>query len=164
MVLLLLFFHPQVYEVLKLLNELLPTSARDLDAQQVSDKEAFLVNCPSLLQKFGMDILPLLIQVGFWIFLFNWFLFFFHGFVIFSATLGQVVNSGANLYVCYGCLSVVNKLVYLSKSDMLLELLKNANISRWTRFLVFLLENLNYILTQAQIYLSNWQLFGWSIH
>ncbi|XP_050242873.1 E3 ubiquitin-protein ligase UPL4 isoform X2 [Quercus robur] len=92
----------QVYEVLKLLNELLPTSARDLDAQQVSDKEAFLVNCPSLLQKFGMDILPLLIQV---------------------------VNSGANLYVCYGCLSVVNKLVYLSKSDMLLELLKNANIS-----------------------------------
>jgi len=65
MVLLLLFFHPQVYEVLKLLNELLPTSARDLDAQQVSDKEAFLVNCPSLLQKFGMDVLPLLIQVGF---------------------------------------------------------------------------------------------------
>ncbi|GLT72296.1 hypothetical protein SLA2020_442450 [Shorea laevis] len=92
----------QVYEVLKLLYELLPTSARDPDAQQVSDKESFLVNSPSLLQKFGMDVLPLLIQV---------------------------VNSGANLYVCYGCLSVIDKLVYFSKSDMLLELLKNANIS-----------------------------------
>ncbi|KAG7964552.1 hypothetical protein I3843_09G176100 [Carya illinoinensis] len=92
----------QVYEVLKLLNELLPSTARDQDAQQVLDKESFLVNSPSLLQKFGMDILPLLIQV---------------------------VNSGANLYVCYGCLSVINKLVYFSKSDMLLELLKNTNIS-----------------------------------
>ncbi|KAB1223893.1 E3 ubiquitin-protein ligase UPL4 [Morella rubra] len=92
----------QVYEVLKLLNELLPTSARDPDAQQLSDKECFLVNCPGLLQKFGMDILPLLIQV---------------------------VNSGANLYVCYGCLSVINKLVYFGKSDMLLEVLKNVNIA-----------------------------------
>lgn len=53
-----------------------------------------------------------------------------HGLVIFPSPLIQVVNSGANLYVCYGCLSVINKLVYFSKSDMLLELLKNANISR----------------------------------
>jgi E3 ubiquitin-protein ligase TRIP12 len=65
MVVLLLFSYSQVYEVLKLLYELLPTSARDPDAQQVSDKESFLVNSPSLLQKFGMDVLPLLIQVGF---------------------------------------------------------------------------------------------------
>lgn len=65
MVVLLLFFLSQVYEVLKLLYELLPTSARDRDAQQVSDKESFLVNSSSLLQKFGMDVLPLLIQVGF---------------------------------------------------------------------------------------------------
>ncbi|KAJ7977013.1 E3 ubiquitin-protein ligase UPL4 [Quillaja saponaria] len=92
----------QVYEVLKLLNELLPTSARDQDDQQVLNKEAFLLDHPDLLQKFGMDLLPLLIQV---------------------------FNSGANVYVCYGCLSIVNKLVYLSKSNILVELLKNANIS-----------------------------------
>lgn len=42
----------------------------------------------------------------------------------------QVVNSGANLYICYGCLSVINKLISLSTSDMLVELLRNANISR----------------------------------
>lgn len=58
-------FFPQVYEVLKLLNELLPTSAGDQDDPQLSDKESFLVNQPDLLQKFGMDILPLLIQVLF---------------------------------------------------------------------------------------------------
>ncbi|KAG4152318.1 hypothetical protein ERO13_D04G115800v2 [Gossypium hirsutum] len=40
----------------------------------------------------------------------------------------QVVNSGANIYVCYGCLSVISKLVVLSKPDMLGELLKTANI------------------------------------
>ncbi|KAJ9184255.1 hypothetical protein P3X46_004000 [Hevea brasiliensis] len=92
----------QVHEVLKLLNELLPPVAKDQDVQQeVSEKESFLVNHPDLLHKFGSDILPMLIQV---------------------------VNSGANLYVCYGCVSVVKKLVYFSKSDMLVELLKNANI------------------------------------
>ncbi|KAF5737581.1 hypothetical protein HS088_TW13G00466 [Tripterygium wilfordii] len=91
----------QVHEVLKLLNELLPTSDRDQCVQQLSDKESFLVNHPDLLQKFGVDIFPMLIQV---------------------------VNSGANIYVCYGCLSVINKYVYLSKSDILIELLKNANI------------------------------------
>ncbi|XP_050381252.1 E3 ubiquitin-protein ligase UPL4 [Argentina anserina] len=92
----------QVYEVLKLLNELLPTSARDQDAPQLSEKESFLINQPELLQNFGMDILPLLIQV---------------------------VNSGANLYICYGCLSVINKLICLSTSDTLVEMLKNANMS-----------------------------------
>ncbi|KAA8516515.1 hypothetical protein F0562_016979 [Nyssa sinensis] len=92
----------QVHEVLKLLNELLPAIARDQGGQLALDKEAFLVNHPDLLEKFGMDILPVLIQV---------------------------VNSGANLYVCYGCLSVINKFVYFSKSDILLKLLENTNIS-----------------------------------
>ncbi|WJZ93270.1 hypothetical protein VitviT2T_012223 [Vitis vinifera] len=92
----------QVCEVLKLLNALLPTSARDQDVQMVLDKESFLANQPDLLQKFGNDILPILMQV---------------------------VSSGANLYVCYGCLSIINKLVYFSKSDNLLELLNNTNIS-----------------------------------
>ncbi|GLT47885.1 hypothetical protein SLA2020_215420 [Shorea laevis] len=92
----------QVHEVLKLLNEMLPPSARDQGNQQILEKESFLVSRPDLLQKLGMDILPILIQV---------------------------VNSGANIYICYGCLSVVSKLVYLSKSDMLADLLKSANIS-----------------------------------
>ncbi|XP_038695797.1 E3 ubiquitin-protein ligase UPL4-like isoform X1 [Tripterygium wilfordii] len=91
----------QVHEVLKLLNELVPTSARDQFVQQLSDKESFLVDHPHLLQKFGVDIFPILIKM---------------------------VNSGANIYVCYGCLSVINKYVYQSKSDMLVELLQNANI------------------------------------
>lgn len=48
----------------KLLNELLPTVARNQDAQQlVLDKEAFLANHPDLLHKFGSDIIPSLIQV-----------------------------------------------------------------------------------------------------
>ncbi|KAJ1387674.1 HECT, E3 ligase catalytic domain [Sesbania bispinosa] len=70
--------------------------------QLVLDKESFLANHPDLLQKLGMDVFPVLIQV---------------------------FNSGASLLVCHGCLSVMYKLVSLSKSDMLVELLKNANIS-----------------------------------
>lgn len=58
-----LYFCPQVYEVLKLLDVLLPTSTIDQDAPELSDKESFLKNQPELLQKFGMDVLPLLIQV-----------------------------------------------------------------------------------------------------
>ncbi|KAL5742867.1 hypothetical protein ACOSP7_029599 [Xanthoceras sorbifolium] len=91
----------QIHEVLKLLNELLPTSSGDQSVQLVVEKQSFLVDHTDLLQKFGMDILPMLIQV---------------------------VNSGANMYVCYGCLSIIKKLLYLSKSDMLVELLKSANI------------------------------------
>ncbi|XVF76511.1 hypothetical protein PTKIN_Ptkin13bG0271900 [Pterospermum kingtungense] len=91
----------QVHEVLKLLNELLPASVGDEDNQVLLDKKSFLADHPDLLQKFGIDILP---------------------------TLVQVVNSGANVFVCYGCLSVISKLVFLSKSDMLVELLKIANI------------------------------------
>ncbi|KAA8544650.1 hypothetical protein F0562_019434 [Nyssa sinensis] len=52
----------QVHEVLKLLNKFLPTIARDQDGHLALDKEAFLWNRPDLLEKFGMDILPVLIQ------------------------------------------------------------------------------------------------------
>ncbi|XP_061351347.1 E3 ubiquitin-protein ligase UPL4 isoform X2 [Gastrolobium bilobum] len=92
----------RVYEVLKLLNELLPSLAKDQNDQLVLDKESFLANHPDLLQKLGIDVFPMLIQV---------------------------FNSGASLHVCHGCLSVMYKLVCLSKSDMLVELLKNASIS-----------------------------------
>ena len=53
-----------MYEVLKLLNELFPAIARDLNAPLNSEKEDFLVNQPDFLQNIGMDLLPILIQVG----------------------------------------------------------------------------------------------------
>lgn len=90
----------QVCEVLKLLNELLPTE--DAKTEQLSEKVSFLARNPKQLQKFGLDILPLLVQV---------------------------VSSGANLYVCCGCLTIIYKFVCLGESDMLVELLQNANIS-----------------------------------
>nr|GMD67633.1 E3 ubiquitin-protein ligase UPL4 isoform X1 [Ipomoea batatas] len=94
--------HNQVHEVLKLLHELLPPIAREQEIQPATEKESFLMNRPDLLQKFGIDLLPVLLQV---------------------------VNSGANLYVCYGCLSIINKLVYFSNSDMLVELLQGTNLA-----------------------------------
>ncbi|GAB4856730.1 E3 ubiquitin-protein ligase upl4 [Ancistrocladus abbreviatus] len=101
-------FHPmekscnQVHGILKLLNELLPPIVRDKEDQLLESKARILEDRPDILQKFGMIILPVLVQV---------------------------VNSGANLYVCYGCLCIIHKLVYFSKSDTLLELVKNTNIS-----------------------------------
>lgn len=92
----------RVYEVLKLLNELLPGLEKDPNNQLALDKESFLANHPDLLQKLGMDVFPMLIQV---------------------------FNSGASLSVCHGCLFVMYKFVCLTKSGMLVELLKNANIS-----------------------------------
>ncbi|KAL3531894.1 hypothetical protein ACH5RR_005415 [Cinchona calisaya] len=92
----------QVHEVLKLLNGLLPAAASEQDIPLASDKKAFLTSQPDLLQRFGLDLLPILIQV---------------------------VNSGVNLYVCYGCLSVISKLIYLSTADMILEFLQSTNIS-----------------------------------
>ncbi|XP_019427999.1 PREDICTED: E3 ubiquitin-protein ligase UPL4 [Lupinus angustifolius] len=92
----------QVFEVLKLLNELLPGLSKDQSDQLVLDKESFLANHPEFVQKLGTDVFPSLIQV---------------------------FNSGASLYVCHGCLSVMYKFVCVSKSDMLVEVLKNSSIS-----------------------------------
>lgn len=92
----------RVYEVLKLLNELLPSLDNDQNDQLVLDKKSFLTTHPDVLQKLGMDVFPMLIQV---------------------------FNSGASLCVCHGCLSVMYKLVCLTKSDMLVELLENVSIS-----------------------------------
>ncbi|XP_010543365.1 PREDICTED: E3 ubiquitin-protein ligase UPL4 [Tarenaya hassleriana] len=92
----------QVHEVLKLVSELLPASPVEKDNQLEQDKETFLVNQPDLLQKFGTDMLPVMIQV---------------------------LNSGANLYVSFGCLSAIHKLICLSNSDILVGLLKDGNLS-----------------------------------
>ncbi|KAI3951878.1 hypothetical protein MKW92_021484 [Papaver armeniacum] len=88
----------QVYEVLKLLNVLLPP----VECKKLSSKEKVLQEQPELLRRFGMDIVP---------------------------TLVEVVNGGASLQVCEGCVSVINKLVNVSRSDILSDILDNTNIS-----------------------------------
>ncbi|KAF3510574.1 hypothetical protein F2Q69_00000108, partial [Brassica cretica] len=90
----------QVHEVLKLVIELLPSAPVE-DNQLALEKESFLVKQPDLLQQFGADVLPVMIQV---------------------------LKSGANVYVSYGCLSAIHKLTCLSKSADFVDLLKNANI------------------------------------
>ncbi|RHN48424.1 putative aminoacyltransferase, E1 ubiquitin-activating enzyme [Medicago truncatula] len=90
------------YEVLKLLNVLLPEVTENQNDPLVLDKESFLADRPYLIEKLAMDALPRLIQV---------------------------VNSDPNTYVCHGCLSVIYKIVHFSQSDKLVELLENTNIS-----------------------------------
>ncbi|KAG1337984.1 E3 ubiquitin-protein ligase UPL4 [Cocos nucifera] len=93
----------QVHEVLKLLNQLIPPMARDVeDIQVVLAKEKILMDQPSFLHQFSMDILPVSIQV---------------------------VNSGANLFISYVCISIINNIVYFSTPEMLMDLLKVTNIS-----------------------------------
>lgn len=53
-----------MHEVLKLVNELLPASPVE-DNQLALEKESFLVNQPDLLQRFGTDMVPVMIQVLF---------------------------------------------------------------------------------------------------
>ncbi|KAG2310305.1 hypothetical protein Bca52824_021862 [Brassica carinata] len=91
----------QVHEVLKLVIELLPASPVE-GGSLALEKESFLVDQPNLLQQFRADMLPVMIQL---------------------------LKSGASVYVSYGCLSAIHKLTCLSKSDDLVELLNNANIS-----------------------------------
>ncbi|CAI9278790.1 unnamed protein product [Lactuca saligna] len=74
-----------MHEVLKLLIQLLPVVSRNQEVPLAVEKEAFLVTHPDLVEKFGNDLLHVLIQV---------------------------VDSGVDLYICYGCLSVVDKLLY----------------------------------------------------
>ncbi|KAK1312168.1 E3 ubiquitin-protein ligase UPL4 [Acorus calamus] len=93
----------QVHEVLRLLNHIVHAISVDNVTNQVMpDKDKIMWARPDQLEQFGLHILPVLIQV---------------------------VESGASLYIYYSCLSVINKVVYFSPSDMLLRLLKNANIS-----------------------------------
>ncbi|XP_072953939.1 E3 ubiquitin-protein ligase UPL4 [Typha angustifolia] len=93
----------QVYEVLKLVNQLIPPVARGAeDIQIVLAKERILVDQPNFLHQFSMDILPVSIKA---------------------------VNTGANICVCYGCLSIMINIFYFTTPDMLVDLLKNTNIS-----------------------------------
>ncbi|PIA45461.1 hypothetical protein AQUCO_01700766v1 [Aquilegia coerulea] len=92
-----------IHEVIKLLYVLLPPLSTNCNGKtEVSNMDRIIAHQPGLLQQFGADVLPVLVQI---------------------------VNSGANTHICYGCLSVVNKIIHFSTSDMLVDLLKNANIS-----------------------------------
>lgn len=58
------FLTCQGYEVLILLNELLPAVTKDHNDPFILHKQCFLASHPYLLQNLGMDVLPQLIQVG----------------------------------------------------------------------------------------------------
>ncbi|ERN04907.1 E3 ubiquitin-protein ligase UPL4 isoform X1 [Amborella trichopoda] len=93
----------KMLEVLNLLNVLLPPpSPGDEKLQSWFEKEKHFKDQPEFLRQFGLDILPILIQV---------------------------VGSGATVAICYSSLSVMNKLIYFSPSDMLLNMLEGTNIS-----------------------------------
>ncbi|XP_020579574.1 E3 ubiquitin-protein ligase UPL4 [Phalaenopsis equestris] len=92
-----------VLEVLKLLYHIMPSAARDDEnIQPFLAKEKILEEQPMYLYQLSTDILPVLIEV---------------------------VKSGANLSVCYGCLSVMINIIYFGTVDMLQDLVKNSNIS-----------------------------------
>lgn len=55
----------QMHEVLKLLIQLLPVVSRNQEVPLAAEKEAFLVTHPDLVEKFGNDLLHVLIQVGY---------------------------------------------------------------------------------------------------
>ncbi|KAK8582512.1 hypothetical protein V6N13_069289 [Hibiscus sabdariffa] len=74
----------------------------DENAPEVSAREKLLRDQPELLQQFGVDLLPVLIQI-----------------------YGSSVNSP----VCHICLSVVGKIMYFSSADMIQNLLSVTNIS-----------------------------------
>ncbi|KAE8703155.1 E3 ubiquitin-protein ligase UPL3 [Hibiscus syriacus] len=123
----------QVFEIANMANELLPPFPRaisftacsnifskvsivkspgsnsekldntDENASEVSAQEQLLHHQPVLLQQFGMDLLPILIQ--------------------------QIYGSSLNTPVCYKCLSVIGKLVYFSSVEMIQSLLSLTNIS-----------------------------------
>ncbi|KAI3774287.1 hypothetical protein L1987_48836 [Smallanthus sonchifolius] len=71
-------------------------------APEVSAREKLLNNQPELLQQFGMDLLPVLIQI---------------------------YGSSVNAPVRHKCLSVIGKLMYFSTADMIRSLLGVANVS-----------------------------------
>ncbi|XP_074331245.1 E3 ubiquitin-protein ligase UPL3-like [Apium graveolens] len=121
----------QIFEIVNLANELLPPLPQgtislpsssnvfvkgsltklppvvseerdDLIENEISAREKLLSEQPELLQKFGTDLLPVLIQI---------------------------YGSSVNGPVRHSCLSVIGKLMYFSSADILRSLLSGTNIS-----------------------------------
>ena len=106
-------------------------------APDVSGREKLLTDQPELLQQFGMDLLPVLIQVGFkrtlvarceCNYLLN--VLFFLSF--------QIYGSSVNAPVRHKCLSAIGKLFYFSSADMIQSLLGATNISRYITYEYFI--------------------------
>lgn len=76
-------------------------------ATEISNREKLLTDQPELLQQFGMDLLPVLIQI---------------------------YGSSVNAPVRHKCLSVIGKLMYFSTADMIQSLLGVTNISRYITY------------------------------
>ncbi|KAL3539084.1 hypothetical protein ACH5RR_002450 [Cinchona calisaya] len=72
------------------------------DSREVSAREKLLIDQPELLQQFGIDLLPVLIQI---------------------------YGSSVNGPVRHKCLLVIGKLMYFSTADMIQSLLSVTNIS-----------------------------------
>ncbi|CAH2075832.1 unnamed protein product [Thlaspi arvense] len=120
----------QIFEIVNLANELLPplpegvislptstntlvkgsgqkksspsTSGKQDDSPKVSPREKLLADQPELLQKFGLDLLPVLVQI---------------------------YGSSVNGTIRHKCLSVIGKLMYFSTSEMIQSLIGDTNIS-----------------------------------
>jgi len=120
----------QIYEIVNLANELLPplpegvislptstnalvkgscqkksspsTSGKQEDILKISPREKLLGDQPELLQQFGLDLLPVLVQI---------------------------YGSSVNGTIRHKCLSVIGKLMYFSSSEMIQSLIGDTNIS-----------------------------------
>ncbi|KAG6496224.1 E3 ubiquitin-protein ligase UPL4-like [Zingiber officinale] len=93
----------QVWEALKLTNQLIPEKKKDVPVNKlIQAKEKILMDEPNFLYQFAMEFLPASIQV---------------------------VNSGANDYVCYGCISIIRRIAHYSTPEILLDSIKDTNIS-----------------------------------
>ncbi|KAF9612686.1 hypothetical protein IFM89_003161 [Coptis chinensis] len=126
-------YSQMIHEVIDLLNVLLPpVSNEGEDDKEISEsKERIIAHQPGLLRQFGADVLPVLVQL---------------------------VNSCADLDVCYGCLSVIDKIVvHFSRSVVLVDLLKGtplasflAGIISWNKDPHFLMLALRIVETVIQ--------------
>lgn len=101
--------------------------------QEVSNREKLLNDQPELLQHFGMDLLPVLVQVGcqrslFFFCLLSLSLQIFKTYTIFRM---QIYGSSVNGPVRHKCLSVIGKLMYFSSAELIQSLNNDTNISRY---------------------------------
>ncbi|GFQ00091.1 E3 ubiquitin-protein ligase upl3 [Phtheirospermum japonicum] len=91
----------QVFEIVNLANELLPPLSQGIISIPASSSK-LLSDQPELLRQFGMDLLPILVQI---------------------------YGSSVNGPVRHKCLSVIGKLMYFSSSEMIQSLINVTNIS-----------------------------------
>lgn len=107
------------------------TSGKQDDSLRVSPKEKLLSDQPELLQQFGLDLLPVLVQVIFCCSFYK--LMFIQPPVCLTPlfSIQQIYGSSVNGTIRHKCLSVIAKLMYFSTSEMIQSLIGDTNISRY---------------------------------